>query len=179
MAFRELSRCSQFCNQHPSQSDINFQGSKFHTALQEAAWWGQDKTVAFILDHGADIDARAKDSSTALQLASSNNHAVVVEILVKRDAAVDAPAGDFGTALQEACRRESRNPSKFCRRIWPVRFFRLTITGLPCKQRLDGAITRYSDFCLTEARTSTLEAHVLVQPWRPPSIGDRMKLPSY
>lgn len=58
------------------------QGSLDQTPLMIAALYGYDDIAGYLCDHGADIDARAKDGSTALIYAAIYNQAGVARILL-------------------------------------------------------------------------------------------------
>ena len=51
---------------------------------------GEIKAIPLLLDHGADIDARAKDGRTSLIQASAKGNFDVVQLLVERKANLHA-----------------------------------------------------------------------------------------
>lgn len=83
--------------------------------LHEAAQWGCGKVVAFLLDHGAKIDAKDNSQRTPLHLAAERAKINVVKILLTRGA--DPSLIDvFGfTALVAAARRFDNQGRKTAR----------------------------------------------------------------
>jgi len=70
-------------------------------AIVSAAWNGHTKIVEFLLDRGADINARAKINNTPIQQAASNGHLETVRLLLSKGANVNI-VGDGGSALHLA-----------------------------------------------------------------------------
>ena len=63
------------------------------TPLLDAAWAGNTAIAAFLIEHGADVNARHSEAgSTPLQYAVLTNHAALVSLLLKAGARV---AGDY------------------------------------------------------------------------------------
>jgi uncharacterized protein len=75
-----------------------------YTALMMASGRGHTELVRFLLDRGADIDARTLGTrATALMMASEKGHAEVVRFLLDRGADIDARTfGTMETALMMA-----------------------------------------------------------------------------
>ena len=67
-----------------------------------AAREGDIETVAFLLDHGEDIEARDSYGMTALLSAVSEGHTDTVKLLLDRDADIEAQARNGMTALLSA-----------------------------------------------------------------------------
>ena len=57
-----------------------------NTALIQACFRGQRSVALFLLDKGADVNARNHSGNTALMAAAWNNHHEVVELLLDRQA---------------------------------------------------------------------------------------------
>jgi len=66
--------------------DVHARDSLDWTKLHSAASLGKAELVALLLDHGADINAKAKDGSTPLHLAVKRSHPAVVKLLFARGA---------------------------------------------------------------------------------------------
>jgi len=73
-------------------ADVNVVQEGGWTPLQQAAAHGYTQLVAYLLDHGADIQAKATDGRTALDLATGSNHQQAAELLKARSASAP-PAG--------------------------------------------------------------------------------------
>ena len=54
------------------RADISAKDKYRRTALQYAAYWGQEMVVRLLLDGRADVDAKDEDDETALHEASQN-----------------------------------------------------------------------------------------------------------
>ncbi len=73
---------------------------RVHTALVEAARWGEIGMLTELLDQGVPIEARSETGSTALMLAASGGQTDVVKLLLGRGADVNARDDNRGrTAL--------------------------------------------------------------------------------
>ena len=74
------------------------------TPLHLAAFGGQPRIATLLLDHGADIDARAKNrfDNTPLQVGLLTSQLEVARVLVSRGANLDLLQGEGFTALHEA-----------------------------------------------------------------------------
>ncbi len=73
--------------------------------LMEAAFQGNAKTVAKLLDGGVDVNSRYIDNETALIFASLKGHVQVVKLLLARGADVHAKDNKGMTALEYATQR--------------------------------------------------------------------------
>ena len=76
----------------------------YHTALHTAVERGQRDMVIFLLDSGADVEARSM-SGTPLHLAASGKDPHMVKLLLDRGADIHARWGEYSqnTPLHEAC----------------------------------------------------------------------------
>jgi ankyrin repeat protein len=67
-------------------------------ALVMASWYGQRDVVAFLLDRGVEVGARApKDGKTALHVAAYHGNSALVELLLERGAPVNVTDAVHGT----------------------------------------------------------------------------------
>ena len=66
------------------------------TTLHNAAWRGDLELVRFLVENGADIDAKDVDGETPLHWAARQGHLAVVQYLVEQRADVNA-TNDHGT----------------------------------------------------------------------------------
>ena len=82
-----------------SGAEINHSG---WTPLAYAAFGGHAQVVEFLIDKGADVDARAPNHATALMMAAKSGHAEVVKLLLEADADTDIKTADGITALKWA-----------------------------------------------------------------------------
>lgn len=93
-------------------ADVNARGGAFTTALHAACFTrpkegkdGDVKMVQLLLDHGADVNATAKNKlfGTAFQAACAAGNIKLVRFLLDRGADVNLQGGGYGSALQSAC----------------------------------------------------------------------------
>ncbi|KAL6832933.1 ankyrin repeat-containing domain protein [Trichoderma camerunense] len=93
-------------------ADVHAQGGAFTTALHAACFTrpkeGKDgyvKMVQLLLDHGADVNATAKNKlfGTAFQAACAAGNMNLVRLLLDRGADVNLQGDGYGSALQSAC----------------------------------------------------------------------------
>lgn len=79
--------------------DINIKSASKHnlTPLGLTALWGKYSVAKYLIDHGADIEAKADHRFTALHLAALHRHKDIVELLLNSGANVNAIGGDNGT----------------------------------------------------------------------------------
>lgn len=93
-------------------ADVHAQGGAFTTALHAACFTrpkegkdGDVKMVQLLLDHGADVNATAKNKlfGTAFQAACAAGNIKLVRLLIDRGADVNLQGGGYGSALQSAC----------------------------------------------------------------------------
>ncbi|HEY0811354.1 MAG TPA: ankyrin repeat domain-containing protein, partial [Longimicrobiales bacterium] len=74
--------------------------AKAITALMMAAWYNQKDVVAFLLDQGVSVGARAPekgDGKTALHIAAYQGLVQLVELLLQRGAPVNVIDNMYGT----------------------------------------------------------------------------------
>jgi ankyrin repeat protein len=69
---------------------VNDKDSFSTMPLYYAAAHGRGEVVRFLLDNGADIEARRKDGLTALMTAAYSGHQEIVELLIERGANINA-----------------------------------------------------------------------------------------
>ncbi|KAJ7851874.1 ankyrin repeat-containing domain protein [Mycena leptocephala] len=72
------------------------------SALQAAVSTGHEAVVHLLLQHGADVNAKAGKYGNVLQLASWQGHEVIARLLVEHGADLHADGGEYGSALQAA-----------------------------------------------------------------------------
>lgn len=93
-------------------ADVRAQGGAFTTALHAACFTrpkegkeGDVKMVQLLLDHGADVNATAKNKlfGTPFQAACAAGNIKLVRLLLDRGADVNLQGGGYGSALQSAC----------------------------------------------------------------------------
>ncbi|MDQ3331754.1 MAG: ankyrin repeat domain-containing protein [Planctomycetota bacterium] len=61
--------------------DVRQSGTEGWTLLHYAAFQGTPTAVTLLIEHGADVNARAKDGPTPLQVAENKNREDIVKIL--------------------------------------------------------------------------------------------------
>jgi ankyrin repeat protein len=79
------------------------------SALQEAAFRGEEKTVDLLLEHGAEVNIFTGHFGTALQAAAAAGHLRIVQELVTRGAHVNTLSGFHGNPLAAAASGGYRN----------------------------------------------------------------------
>ncbi len=85
---------------------VNARNSLGGTPLHDAAWAGERDVAAFLLQAGADVNAKhAEGGSTPLHYAVLTNHPDVVEVLLDHHSDVKAPYKSRQTALHLAAAR--------------------------------------------------------------------------
>ncbi|KAJ4858637.1 ankyrin repeats (3 copies) domain-containing protein [Trichoderma breve] len=93
-------------------ADVHVEGGAFTTALHAACFTrpkegkdGDVKMVQLLLDHGADVNATAKNKlfGTAFQAACAAGNIKLVRLLLDSGADVNLQGGGYGSALQSAC----------------------------------------------------------------------------
>ncbi|KAG8753175.1 hypothetical protein FRC14_006356 [Serendipita sp. 396] len=72
------------------------------TALQHAAYTGNESVAHLLLEAGANVNTHAGTYGHALQIASMEGKHAMVLLLLKKGANVNAVGGKYGTALQAA-----------------------------------------------------------------------------
>ena len=75
------------------------------TALHWAAYGGQYDVVKYLVEHGADVNAKDNNDMTPLMDAAQEGHLEVVKYLVEHGADVNAKHGEDWTALTSAARK--------------------------------------------------------------------------
>jgi ankyrin repeat protein len=70
-----------------------------------AAFQGHLEVVRFLLDSGADVDARAPNQATPLMFAARNGHIEVARLLIERGADVDLKSDTGASAMVWAAER--------------------------------------------------------------------------
>ena len=88
-------------------ADINSQNDKGLTPLQQASRGmqkGYRDIMCFLLDHGANGDARDKHGNTALHFAASEGHLETSRLLLERGADINSQNDEGLTPLQQASR---------------------------------------------------------------------------
>src|SRR5581483_5346723 len=86
--------------------DVNALDRLGSTPLLDAAWTGNAEICQFLIQHGADVNARHREAgSTALQYAVLTGKAAVVRLLLAAGARVDVPYRDHQTVLHVAASR--------------------------------------------------------------------------
>jgi ankyrin repeat protein len=85
------------------KADVEFCDEQGLTALHHAVLSGHGDVVHVLLEHGADINARATKMGSPLCLAALNGDLRMVQILLGARAKVELSDGPFGTALHCAC----------------------------------------------------------------------------
>ncbi|KAI9853697.1 MAG: hypothetical protein M1813_001836 [Trichoglossum hirsutum] len=87
--------------------DVNQPGGEYHTALQLAAFQGNEEAVRLLLRAGADIDARGGRYVTALGAAVVQGHDSVFRLLLESGADInvpkDGPADGMSPLMLAAC----------------------------------------------------------------------------
>ncbi|KAJ3816763.1 hypothetical protein F5880DRAFT_1512366, partial [Lentinula raphanica] len=81
---------------------VNTPDAEIGTPLHGAALQGNDDIVKFLIDYGADINAKGGHYGTAIEAAALYNHERVIEHLLTHGADMNAQAGYYGTAIQAA-----------------------------------------------------------------------------
>ena len=84
-------------------ADINVEiNDSYGTALNMAAFEGNEKIMSLLLDRGADINAVGGTYGTALSAAAYRGREMIVSLLLDQGADVHIVGGDYGTALAAA-----------------------------------------------------------------------------
>jgi hypothetical protein len=82
--------------------DVDAPSVRFGTALQAAAYQGNEEMVHLLLDNGASVDARGGEYGCALIAAVVQNQPRVVKILLREKAYLFTPGGRYISALYQA-----------------------------------------------------------------------------
>ncbi|KAH7031568.1 ankyrin repeat-containing domain protein [Microdochium trichocladiopsis] len=92
-----------------SQSaDLNETGGEYGTALQVAAYGGNEEMVQLLLRKGAEINARGGRFGNALQAACWVENREIVQLLLDQGADVNAKGGERDTALHAASEKGNK-----------------------------------------------------------------------
>lgn len=95
-------------------ADPNGANERGETALHWAVWRGRSpQIVGWLLDHGADINAKRKDGRTAYAMAAQSGQKETVQLLASRGADIQLSALDrfvAERAEEEGARREALAP---------------------------------------------------------------------
>lgn len=121
---------------------------------------------------------RSRENGTAWAAACFCRHKHVVRLLLAAGAAVNAIVGDSGTALQEACRWGNKKSVHILLQSGANPHLRIGNHGTALQaasRTLDRTMVKQCNFCLTEARSLIVAAHVWAQPWRLPRTGNRTR----
>jgi ankyrin repeat protein len=81
---------------------------KKYTALMVASREGDLELATWLVDNGADVNAKTKDGHTALMYAAFNRYPEIVKLLISKGADVNARSTQGHTALTEATMEESK-----------------------------------------------------------------------
>lgn len=76
--------------------------TKKQTCLSVASYHGYEKIVAFLIDHGADVNTKTDERDTPLKLASANNHFNIVKMLIEHKAYINFRDTEGSTPLSGA-----------------------------------------------------------------------------
>ena len=79
-----------------------------YTALMVACREGDLKLAEFLIEKGADINARTPDGHTALMFASYNRYPDIVRLLIKRGAKINLKSTQGHTALSEVLESDKK-----------------------------------------------------------------------
>ena len=82
--------------------DVHARDTLEWTKLHSAAFYGKGELIVLLLDHGSEINAKAKDGSTSLHLATKRSQAAAMKLLFTRGANVAAKDHDGNTPLHLA-----------------------------------------------------------------------------
>lgn len=82
--------------------DVHARDTLEWTKLHSAAFYGKCELMVLLLDHGAEINAKAKDGSTPLHLATKQSQGAAMKLLFTRGANVVAKDQDGNTPLHLA-----------------------------------------------------------------------------
>jgi ankyrin repeat protein len=97
--------------------DVNKSGCKYRSCLTPitgAAFGGNEESVLFLLDQGADINQASNGGGTPLMYAAFNGDAAIVGLLIEKGADVNLRSDD-DSALSFAKERDHREVVKILR----------------------------------------------------------------
>ena len=83
-------------------ADINIQGIRGYTPLNQAAFFGDIDLAKFFLEQGADSNTRNRFGNTPLHFAVRGKHLKIVKILLEKDTDVNAQNNEGFTPLDLA-----------------------------------------------------------------------------
>jgi ankyrin repeat protein len=82
--------------------DVHARDTLEWTKLHSAAFYGKCELIVLLLDHGADINAKAKDGSTPLHLATKHSQSAAMKLLFARGGNLAAKDQEGNTPLHLA-----------------------------------------------------------------------------
>ncbi len=107
-AYGDLSLVQSFVEQDPNAVHFGTQNPKAGwSPLWDAAFWQRDEIVDYLLENGADINARTRNGETPLHGAVLGEDSAIVERLLLQGAAVNAQADNGMTPLHRAAWQRS------------------------------------------------------------------------
>ena len=128
------------------------------TALATAAVSGHTPAVAFLLERGADVNARNRDGNTALHGAAFLGHAEVVELLLKNGADAQARSGRGETPFDSS--EADWGVTQFIAKLLQIKVDQTAVTTgrIRCRQLLQahGAIPGKAAVAGPEAKRQQL-----------------------
>ena len=75
----------------PSSANVSVVDDEGNTLLHWAAAGGHLEIVRFLLENGADVEARSRDGFTPLHSVAQEDHADVLELLIQKGSNVNTP----------------------------------------------------------------------------------------
>lgn len=92
---------------------IDSQDHNGHTPLCWAVFYGQTKTVRFLLKSGANINSNDKNGATLLHWAARCGHIEIMKLLLKNGIDVDAKANNGSTPLHWSAQSNKERITQF------------------------------------------------------------------
>ena len=87
--YGDLAAVKAWIAKHPDQINTRQSAQSPHTLLHLAAWQGQVSIIHFLVDHGAEIDAKGERALTPLHYAAEHGQTAAIQALIERGAAAD------------------------------------------------------------------------------------------